>query len=294
MNMRMHPLDLTAEQLFREAQAFDRKGDVYTAVKLYKKVIRLAPDWVEPYLHLSILYKDRADWKTCLHYTRKSLQFDPEAREAWTNMGLASTALKKWKAARQAWNHLGYEFKETDQSTDFDLGTVTLYLNPQALPEIVWARQLDPARAVVLSIPQPGSGRRYRDTILFDPESVGTQVVGAKKWAAYKELQVLRSSPYKTFSVELLEVTDAQVDALAKLCNEDGIGFDNWSAATHLFLPPAFRESPEFHLHSFPREAGIRSVVVGMAAKSQRPLQRVLKNWEIITLCQYQHLRLVY
>ena len=283
-----------AEQLLREAEAYNRKGDVYTAVKLYKKVIRLAPDWVQPYLHLSVLYKDRADWKTCLHYTQKSLQFDPESTQAWTILGLAYTAMKKWKGARQAWNQLGYGFRETDRSTDFDLGAIALCLNPRTQPEVVWARQLDPARAVVLSIPQPGTGHRYLDTILFDPSSEGTQIVGAKKRPAYNELQILRSSPFKTFSVELQEVTDAQIDTLARLCSDEGVGFDNWSAATHLYLPPAGREHPEFHLHPFPKETGAHQVLVGMAAKSLRPLQRILKNWEIISLCHYRNLQMLY
>lgn len=283
-----------AEQLLREAEAFHRKGDVYTAVKLFKKVIRLAPDWVEPYLKLSVLYKDRADWKTCLHYTHMSLQFDPESIQAWTNLGLAYTAQKKWKAARQAWNQLGYGFRETDRSTDFDLGTVALCLNPRTQPEVVWARQLDPARAVVLSIPQPGTGHRYLDTILFDPSAPGAQVLGARKRPAYNELQILRSSPFKTFTVELLDVTEGQIDTLARLCGDEGVGFDNWSAATHLFLPPGNREQPEFHLHPFPKEAGPRLATVALAAKTQRPLQQILKNWEIISLCPYRNLQLVY
>ena len=290
----MHSPDPRTENLFREAEAFDREGDVYTAVKLYKKLIRLAPEWAPPYLHLSKLYKDRADWKPCIHYTKKSLQLVPDATQAWTNLALANTALKKWKAARRAWNQVGYDFRETDRSPDFDLGTIALCLNPHTKPEVVWARQIDPARAVVLSVPQPGTGHRFYDTILFDPDSRGAQIAGSRVWPAYNELQVFRSSPFKTYSVRLLEVAESHIDALSDLCKEEGVGFDNWSASTHLFLPPASRDNPEFHLHSFPREAENSDVLIGLAAKSIRSLQRMLKNWEIITLCHYQDLRLVY
>ncbi|MBK6622987.1 MAG: hypothetical protein IPG32_19765 [Saprospirales bacterium] len=294
MVKRLHQPDPHTEQIFLEAEAYQRKGDVYTAVKLYKKTIRLAPSWARPYVQLGTLYKDRADWKTCLHYTNKALLLDESEKEAWTNLGLAATALKKWKAARQAWNRLGYEFKETDHSPDFDLGTVAIYLNPRSRPEVVWARRLDPARATLLSIPQPGSSHRYLDTVLFDPASEGTQVVGARRWPAYRALQILKSSPYKTFSVELLDVTLPHVDVLSQLCGEEGIGFDNWSATTHLYLPPTFQENPEFHLHPFPRGEAAQNVLVGLAAKSLRPLQRILRNWEIITLCHYKELQQVY
>ena len=287
-----HP-DQQAEQVFREAETYRAKGDAYTAVKLYKKAMRLDPVWAQPYIQLGALYKDRTEWKTCLHYTNKGLQLDGEDKNAWNNLGLAATALKKWKTARQAWNRMGYEFKETDQSPDFDLGAIALYLNPHTRPEVVWARRLDPARAVVLSIPQPGGGQRYQDTVLFDPASEGTQVVGARRWPAYRALQVLKSSPFKTFSVELERVTLAQVDVLANLCAQENIGFDNWSATTHLYLPPAFQEKPEFHLHPLPREADARDMVVGMAAKSFRSLHRALRNWEIITLCRYKDLQQV-
>ena len=294
MVRRLHQPDPHAEQVFREAEAYQRKGDVYTAVKLFKKAIRLAPGWARPYVQLGSLYKDRADWKTCLHYTNKGLLIDGEEKQAWTNLGLAATALKKWKTARQAWNRLGYEFKETDQSTDFDLGTVALYLNPRTRPEVVWAHRLDPARATVQSIPQPGSGHRYHDTVLFDPASEGTQVVGARRWPAYRALQVLKTSPFKTFSVEIVEASLPQMDVLAQLCGQEGMGFDNWSATTHLYLPPTFRENPEFHVHPLPREATAQNALIGLAAKSQRSLQRVLRNWEIITLCHYKDLQQVY
>jgi len=294
MVKRLNQPDPQAEQVFLEAEAFRKKGDAYTAVKLFKKAIRLSPSWSLPYAQLGSLYKDRTDWKTCLYYSNKALLFDEEEMQAWTNLGLAATALKKWKTARQAWNHLGYEFKETDQSPDFDLGTMALYLNPLTRPEVVWARRLDPARAVVISIPQPGSGHRYGDIALFDPSSEGTQVAGSQRWPAYRALQSLKSSPYKTFSVLLLEATPAQVDVLAQLCGQENLGFDNWSASTHLYLPPALRERPEFHLHHLPRDKAPRNILVAMAAKSIRPLQRVLRNWEIITLCHYEELQQVY
>jgi hypothetical protein len=72
------------------------------------------------------------------------------------------------------------------------------------------------------------------------------------------------------------------------------VGFDNWSAATHLFLPPAFHDQPEFHLHPLPPEVGQSPILVALAAKSERPLERVLHNWEIITLCEYRNLQLVF
>ena len=286
--------DQTPEQLLRTAQIRYRQGDVYTAVKICKKLVRTQPDWSKPYVQLGAIYKDRADWKTCLHYTLKALQFDPENSQALLNLGLAYTAQKKWKAARQIWNRLGYDFKETDRAPDFDLGLVAIYYPFDKQTEVLWARRIDPARAVILSIPQPGAGRRYGDTVLFDPGAEAAQAAGTKKHRAYRELQILKSSAFKTFTVELPETTLGHLDTLAKLCAEEGIGFDNWSAAAQLYLPPSKRENPEFHLHPFPREAAPHTAIVALASKNQRTLLRVLRNWEIITLCHYQNLTLIY
>ena len=42
-------LSKQATYLFQKAQEYDQRGDHYHAVKIYKKIIKLAPAWAEPY-----------------------------------------------------------------------------------------------------------------------------------------------------------------------------------------------------------------------------------------------------
>ena len=98
--MQNRPKDI-AETMLLQALAYDQKGDVYNAVKLYKKVIRLSPDWSAPFSFLSLIYKKRCEWRPSLHYSQKAIENNPFDEKAWYNLAIAATALKKtlWSEA---------------------------------------------------------------------------------------------------------------------------------------------------------------------------------------------------
>ena len=50
------------QQLLEEARRYDKAGDTYNAVKLYKRLIKLDSDWLEPYAALGRIYHDRREW----------------------------------------------------------------------------------------------------------------------------------------------------------------------------------------------------------------------------------------
>ncbi len=53
---------------YEAAVLYEERGDPYHAVKLYKKVIKLAPEWPLAYARLGQFYKNRC----CLLYTSPS------------------------------------------------------------------------------------------------------------------------------------------------------------------------------------------------------------------------------
>jgi hypothetical protein len=63
-----NPQNDAAEQLYRLVVEYDRRGDVYNAVKLCKRLARMAPDWSVPFAFLSRTYRSRMEWKPTLHY----------------------------------------------------------------------------------------------------------------------------------------------------------------------------------------------------------------------------------
>lgn len=131
--------------LYEKALLYDEQGDVYNAVKLYKRIIRLDSHWSQPYYRLGVIYKKRQEWKACLHYHKKFLAQDPSDRQAWWNLGIAASALNKWRIARNVWNKFG--LKPTNSTPQ------CIQLKTRKQFELFWVDTLDPARGRIRNIP---------------------------------------------------------------------------------------------------------------------------------------------
>ena len=101
----------SAEQLYRLVVEYDRRGDVYNAVKLCKRLARMAPDWSVPFAFLSRTYRSRMEWKPTFHYCLRAVEHNAFDENLWETLGIAATALGEWETARYAWNQLGHHFK---------------------------------------------------------------------------------------------------------------------------------------------------------------------------------------
>ena len=272
------------EQLYRQVVAYDCEGDVYNAVKLCKRLAKLAPDWSAPFAFLCRMYRARQEWKPTLHYCLRAVEHNPFDENLWETLGLAATALGEWETARYAWNQLGYHFKKSREALDLDLGIVPVRLNPQTQPEIVAARRIDPVRAIVESIPQPSSGRRYKDLILIENRPAGNLFHQNKKRAVHDEVQVLKLSPWHTFATLLHTNAQRDVDILANLCLEAGIGFDNWSNASRFFQSGLHPKVSAYFDQSIFGKTERDVFLVALAACQERDILEILSNWQVITL----------
>ncbi len=278
--------------LLDEALAYDRAGDSYNAVKLYKKLVRLAPDWSLPYHFLSLFYRQRNEWKPSFHYSQKAIEANPEDKTAWHILATSATALRRWQTARKAWNELGFEFRKTDKILNLDLGLIPICINPRTKPEIVWARQIDPARAQIESIPQPSSERRYKEIVLIDNQPIAHRNLRGKRVPIYEELETVRLSSYNTYAVILETGAKNYVDILDKLCQDAEIGFDNWSKATRQFWLRNEEVLPEFFgAEIFAKnQENSNYQIVALASKSSLEVKEILYAWKIITLQSYRDL----
>ncbi len=279
-----------AEELYRQAVEYGSRGDVYNAVKLCKLVAKLSPDWSAPFAYLGGIYRQRHEWKPTLHYCRKAVEHNPLNDPVWENMALAATALGKWHTARQAWNQLGFRFKDSEEELHLDLGIVPVRLNPGGRPEIVEAHRIDPARAVIGSIPQPSSGRRFRDVILLESKPDQTIVLQGRKLGVFDEIQVLKSSRWRTYAVVLQTSSQADVDTLAQLCTESDLGFDNWSNASRFLRPDLHPKVSEYFDPSIFGQVQREFFLVAMASLRKKDVLAALKNWKIITLKNFDGL----
>jgi hypothetical protein len=268
--------------LYEQALIYQDQGDVYNAVKLFKRLIRLAPSWLPPFKELSLLYKYRRDWKAALHYAKKSVALDPSYRTGWWNIGIAATALKKERVAKRVWNKFGLEANKSPYTNP-----VGLKLEFEKKFEILWTKTISPAKARIISIPMPATDRRFQDLVLYDEEPAGFNVIEGKKHPVFDELGLIKRSRYHTFSVQIHTTDNEVLNLLEQLCFNNQMGFENWSNATKAYSP---KEQKEFYGKEILPEAVGPSSHIAIAALKEFDAQQVLQAWSIISLKQYSDL----
>lgn len=278
--------------LFKKAVALDRKGDVYTAVKIYKKLIKLAPNWHPPYQYLSSIYKYHNDWKAAFHYGQRAIENGADKAEMWRNFAIAATALKKWQIARNAWNKVGFQLKEVKNAPNFDMGIIPVRLRYDNFHEIVWAKQIDPARAIIESVPDPVSDRNYGDLILIDFKVTGYRIVRGKKMPVYDELELIKRSHYRNYLVFLHDSQKNEVDLLDKLCWNKDLGFDNWSHLTELQLNKNLAYLPEYYNEDLEFDFTPSDMRIAVAAERFSDVEEVMQAWTAIALKEYEILQM--
>ena len=277
--------------MYEEALRYYKVGDVYTAVKLLKKVIRLAPEWPDAHTSLGDVYYQRREWKPCYHYYQKAVALDADDRSAWWRLGLAAAGLDKFGVAASVWAKFGF--------AEVDLGRpINLEVKSDKGYEILWLQPLDAARGRILSIPHPRSGLRYRDLMMYDRRDVvGSNVHARRRTSVYASVERIKQSPFKTFSCLLLTNEEEAINKLEQLCFEAGLGFEVWSNATrttrqnHENATQTERSNfPEYYNDLVPKpDHG--TALVAMAAIHPAEVERVLNAWEIISLEGFSDLR---
>lgn len=270
-------------QAFYEAAVlYEERGDPYHAVKLYKKVIKLAPEWPMAYARLGQFYKNRWEWKPALHYNKKNVALDPSNRESWWNMGIAATALGKPRIAKRVWKKFGLQHKV------WNLKCLRLSYDKQF--EILLMQPDSPASATILNIPHPKSDRKYRDRILFDRHISGHTISNGRKLPVYDELGLLKRSTFFTYSCLLPSADEIDIQKLDELCQDYGLGFEVWSNSSRSYTVTKADQPAEYYDHNiFPKESA--NTIVAIASRTEKAVLKVLAAWEIISLKTYEDLQ---
>jgi len=274
-------------QLYKRALEYDRAGDIYNAVKLYKKIGKVCPQWFPPFERLGLLYKYRQDWKAALYYSKKTVALNPSNQNAWWDLGIAATAMKRWRIAKSVWSKFGMPNKKPAPS-----GKASVRLSVGEKFEIVEVDLLDPARARITSIPFPGADRRYNDVVLYDRVVSGYYRSKEVKIPVYEELGLLKRSVYQTASCWLHNAGEQDVLKLEQLCHQYRLGFEVWSNAQLNSATAGSKKIPEYQHIEDLNPSGEEAVWVALAAKSPRQLRAVLDSWEVICLKSYSDLKI--
>jgi tetratricopeptide (TPR) repeat protein len=214
-----------ADKLNTNAMELDEKGWHAEAEAKYREAAGADPTWAAPLFNLGLLMKRQHRWAESLLFNRHAIAIEPAHEGALWNLGIAATALGDWNAARQAWRDYGVEIPDGQGPIELDLGLVPIRANQ----EVIWCRRVDPARAVVLSVPFPESGRFFRDLLLHDGAPNGSRWYRGREVPVFDELVVLERSGFDTFSFNARVSAPEHIQKLGDLAAELDLAAEDWT-----------------------------------------------------------------
>jgi hypothetical protein len=265
------------------AMKLQERGRLEEAIALYEQAAALDPGWATPLYNLGLLLKRQRQWKQSLEYNRRATALDPTNQAAWWNMGIAATALGHWQLARQAWRGFGIDVPDGKGPLDFPCGHGPIRLHPAGQAEVVWARRIDPARAVLVSIPFPESEHRWRDVVLNDGAPNGYRRYKGKDVPVLDALQLLEPSPFGTYVAQVaLPPGREPIERLAEAADRLGGSAEDWSTSTRVLCKKCSEGRPhaEHDTEAAPPD-GVH--LIGIAARDRTHAEDILAAWEADT-----------
>ena len=157
-----------------------------------------------------------------------------------------------------------------------NLGSVPIRIG-DADQEVVWATRIDPARAVLISVPLPKSGYHWRDVLLHDGAPNGYRTLNGRQVPVFDALERITASPYSTFVAELEAPRQSDVAAIEDAADELGGAAEDWSTTTHILCKQCSEGSPHFSHdtdHATPAHPHC-----GIAARDDIHLKAILAAW---------------
>ncbi|MEM6377411.1 MAG: hypothetical protein AAF705_04305 [Bacteroidota bacterium] len=274
-------------ELLQDAETYQQMGDVYHAVKLYKLLVRKAPDWLVPYQALADIFKERREWKAVVHYNKKSVALDPSLQQAWWNLGIGTFAIGKKRQARRIWNKFGWTPRQLP-------GAISVQLQHSGMLEMVWVKPINPVSGIIKSIPHPKSDRAFHDLILFDKAILGYHIANQKRIPIYQELDLLKRSFFHTCSGLIEAPSEADLELFTRLAHDQGMGFEIWSNAAKSRSLHKPNEQTEYYSGKsiFPTENQPTGVLFALSGKHKSALNQVINSWKVITLHEVHDLEM--
>lgn len=257
---------------------FVDRGGRKTGCRLYVLASRVDPAWSVPWYNLGLDHKNNEEWQKSWECNSRAVELDAENEAAWWNLGIAATALRNWTEARRAWKAYGVTLENESGEVSMPPVSGCVRLDPRDRGEVVWGTRLDPARTVVLNVPLPESGYRFRDIILNDGAPNGTRAHGdGTTVSVFDELAIWKASEYSTFGLRLRVPDESAEKRLLELCRERQMGVEDWSTV-RLICAKCSRGNPGAHeCMAKPLEDGSRRF--GFGAKSREDLVSVIRQW---------------
>ena len=268
------------ELLDQASERFDQK-DWPAAAPLYRSILALDPARASCWHDLGIATKHLKLWEECRSANRRALALAPDDEGAAWNLGIAGTALSDWTAARDGWRAAGIELPTGDGPPEMSLGPVPIRVANDSAPEVVWCRRIDPARAIVVSVPTADSARRYHDLVLHDGSRNGDRLLDGVHVPVFDELEVLAPSAFSTYAARIEVDGPEDVTALETLVEGAGGMSEDWTANVQLLCRACSEGSPDSRAHDHSAEAAWSpSRTLGIASEGDEArVHALLSRW---------------
>lgn len=185
---------------------------------------------------LALAHKFLRDWPAARQagLAAAALAPDEPGQPVWWNVGIAATALHDWPTARQAWSSYGVDVPAGEGPIEGRFGRAPVRIRTASGQEVVWCRRLDPARAEVLNVPLPGSGRRWGEIVLHDGVPTGERVSEGRTYSVFDEIELWAPSAVPVHAVTLRVRTEEDLQALVEVAAADGVTVEAWETVTPL------------------------------------------------------------
>lgn len=279
----------SADKLLQLALELEEAGKQDKAIEVYKKCIATDPNWAVPAFNLGLIYKYRFDWLNSLEFNDLASKLDPSDEPAWWNLGIAATALGDWSTARRAWKGFGIKLPPATSGEEVRLNLGITPVRILTNSEVVWTTRIDPARAIIDSIPTSYANRRYRDLVLHDGAPQGYRTVSGKKVPVFDELQLLESSDYRTFSLRVWARNPHDLKLLEKLCDQADYAMENWTLNIRHLCEQCSRGVPHSeHDKNLPVNLRTGEFQLAIAGLEEGVVRRILLNWQSSTGCRVE------
>jgi hypothetical protein len=237
----------------------------------------LGPGFAAPWFNRGLVAKFQRRWADCRAFNARAVELDPRHEGALWNLGIAATALGDWETARRAWSGYGINLPAGTGPIEMNLGAVPIRITPLKTPEVVWCRRIDPARAIVRSVPTPESGRGFGDLLLHDGEPRGKRLHGEREVSVFDELELLAPGPLSTFVADVVAPADADVEALVAASGGD-FAAEDWTSSLQMLCKQCSEGSPHDHEpHPEPEWKPEREI--GVAALDEAAARALLAGW---------------
>lgn len=247
---------------------------------LYERALALDPEHAATHYNIGLVHKYRGAWAESLRHNRRASDLRPDDEAAHWNLAIAATALRDWATAREAWRRVGIHIPDGEGPIEGNFGITPVRLNPDDDAEIVWARRIDPVRAVIENIPFPGSGFRAGDVVLHDGAPVGERQRNGRTYAVFNVLELFESSANSTYEAEVCARDAGDLDALTTALDAAQVVHEVWTTNVRVLCKQCSEGVPHEHSDENDRApAWPDSHVLGISATSPEPAKQVLSHW---------------